>query len=130
MKEYLLSQLIPIINTCVVILVSIIIKLIGDSLISLLEAKCNEAIGQTQLHKYSRERALAKDVWGIVEEYFRTNNVTDDVINKKISMFNDELRKKIPYLTDEEIDFLRQVIAGEINKGKAMVSSISQKYNL
>lgn len=129
MKAQLLSEIISVISTCVVIAVSVIIKLVGEAVISLIEEKRNEIIGRTGVCKYNQERTIAADIWNIIDEYFRINKITDDVINKKINMFNEELKNRIPYLTDEQIAFLRQVIAGEINKGRGILSSAAEKDN-
>lgn len=126
MKEQLLSQIIPIISTCIVIILSIIIKLIGDAVISFLEAKRKKIIGQAS-DKYSKETAIACEIWNTVEEYFEMNKVSDEIKNKKIDIFSQELKKEIPYLTDEEINFLIQVIVKEINKGKDILSLDSKK---
>jgi hypothetical protein len=45
-------------------------------------------------------------------------------------MFNDELKKKCPYITQEEIDFLRQTIAGEVNNVKNTVTSENNNTNI
>lgn len=126
MKEQLLSQIIPIISTCIVIILSIIIKLIGDAVISFLEAKRKKIIGQAS-DKYSKETAIACEIWNTVEEYFEMNKVSDEIKNKKIDIFSQELKKEIPYLTDGEINFLIQVIVKEINKGKDILSLDSKK---
>lgn len=126
MKEQLLSQIIPIISTCIVIILSIIIKFIGDAVISFLEAKRKEIVGRAP-DKYSKERAIACEIWNTVEEYFKMNKVSDEVKNKKIDIFSQELKKEIPYLTDGEINFLIQVIVKEINKGKDALSLDSKK---
>ncbi|MDF2883393.1 MAG: hypothetical protein K0R54_3950 [Clostridiaceae bacterium] len=127
MKEQFLSQIIPIISTCAVIVISITIKLIGNAVISFLEAKRNEIIGRAGSDKYSKERAVAGEIWDTVEEYFKMNKVNDEIKNKKINMFNEELKREIPYLTDGEINFLTQVIVEEINKGKDALQLKSKK---
>ncbi|MDP4147195.1 MAG: hypothetical protein Q8936_22420, partial [Bacillota bacterium] len=63
----------------------------------------------------------AKEIWNIVEEKYRITEKVEDLLVSKAKMFDDLLLKKIPYLTQENLDDLRQAIAGEFNKGKQAV---------
>jgi len=64
---------------------------------------------------------MARTVWGIVDEYFRVNPQLTKTIETAGLKFADEIRKKIPELTDDEVTHLQQAVAGEVNKGKAAV---------
>jgi hypothetical protein len=61
----------------------------------------------------------AQSVWYIVEEYFRTNPEVEKSIDAKIKMFENEIIKICPYITDDEISHLRQAVAGQINQFKS-----------
>lgn len=71
---------------------------------------------------YTQRLNLARQAWGIVDEYFRiTPNVTK-TIDAAQAKFTDVIRKMVPSLTDEEIAQLRQAVAGEVNKGKSAIT--------
>jgi len=71
------------------------------------------------IENYERAKNYAVDVWHIVEEYYRLHPNEKIAVESKINMFECELRKKLPHITNDEIEHLRQAIAGEINKDKA-----------
>ena len=76
---------------------------------------------------YTKLKNVGKNAWYIVEEYFRLHPELKTSIESKIIMFATEVRNKVPYVTDAEIETLRQAIAGEINKDKPVSSSTSTK---
>lgn len=123
MKEILISQIVPLLVTCIVAVVGVVIKSVGDAIIAYIEAKKNAVISKIGEDKYNSEKKVALDIWNIVDEHFRINPTLEDVIDKKIALFNELLLKKIPGLTQEQIDFLRQSIAGEVNKGKKVLDN-------
>lgn len=105
-----------------------IIAPIGDIVVEYIKEKI-EASGITkQLAKHQEEFNTAKQVWNIVEEKYRITEKVEDLITSKADMFDKLLLSKIPYLTQENLDDLRQAIAGEFNKGKqAVVTNESLK---
>ena len=66
-------------------------------------------------------RAVAKDLWNLVEEEFRLNPIIGATIQAKQKLFESEIKQKIPGITDIEINTARQAIAGQVNLGKAVV---------
>jgi len=89
-----------------------VLKLVPE-FISYVEAK----IGLTN---YQKIKAIAWDIWNIVEEHFRLNEIMVDTIQAKIIMFETLIKQKIPGITDAEIETVRQAIAGEFNKDKPL----------
>ena len=73
------------------------------------------------LVKYQKGKLVALDVWNVIEEHFRINNVIGDTVQSKIKMFETLIKQKIPSITDNDIDLFRQAIAGEINKDKPII---------
>jgi hypothetical protein len=113
----------PIILGGIVYLVKKLIVPIGDTVIDYLVEK-KTTLGITkQLANHQEEILTAKQVWGIVEEKYRITQKVEDLLVSKSQMFDQLLLKKIPYLTQENLDDLRQAIAGEFNKGKQAVIS-------
>ncbi|QAA35235.1 hypothetical protein C1I91_06115 [Clostridium manihotivorum] len=78
-----------------------------------------DAIEQSKfIQDHQQQIDTAKEVWGIVDENFRITQTLENAIQSKAQMFDELLLKKVPGLTQEELDYLRQTIAGEVNKGK------------
>ena len=111
----------PIILGGAVYLVKKLIVPIGDTVIDyLLEKKSALGINK-QLAEHQNEITTAKEIWNVVEEKYRITEKVEDLLVSKSQMFDQLLLQKIPYLTQENIDDLRQAIAGEFNKGKQAV---------
>jgi len=123
MKEQLLYQIIPLLITFVIGVLVVIIKAIGEALVALIQTKKDEVIHKILQGKHEQEIETALEVWNIVDEHFRVSKVIGDTIQLKMDMFNDLLLKRIPGLKQEDIDHLRQAIAGEVNKGKQALES-------
>lgn len=99
-----------------------IIKSIGDVIIEYIAKKKQVVEQRLQLDKHVEEVETAKQVWNIVEEKYRiTDNITN-LAKSKADMFDKLLLEKIPYLTENEVKQMRQALAGEINKGKALLN--------
>jgi len=111
----------PIILGGAVYLVKKLIVPIGDTVIDyLLEKKSTLGINK-QLAEHQNEITTAKEIWNVVEEKYRITEKVEDLLVSKSQMFDQLLLQKIPYLTQENIDDLRQSIAGEFNKGKQAI---------
>lgn len=111
----------PIILGGIVYLVKKLIVPIGDVVIDyLLEKKTTLGINK-QLAEHQNEITTAKEMWNIVEEKYRITEKVEDLLVSKSQMFDKLLLQKIPYLTQENLDDLRQSIAGEFNKGKQAI---------
>lgn len=73
----------------------------------------------------SEQYYAAQDVWNIVEEKFRITENAKAVLGSKMDMFDNLLLAKFPSLTKEDLENLRQAIAGEVNKGKEAITDTS-----
>ena len=118
MLKEISNQVLPVIVNCVVSILGIIITVVGAHIINFIKLKNAELIKNMGISKYNSDKALALDIWTLVDEYFRIHQSIDNAIENKVRMFNDELKKKCPYITQEELDFLRQTVAGAVNKCK------------
>ena len=118
MLKEISNQVLPLIVNCVVSILGIIITIVGTHIINFIKLKNAELIKNMGISKYNSDKALALDIWNLVDEHFRIHQSIDNVIENKVKMFNDELKKKCPYITQEEQEFLRQTVAGEVNKCK------------
>lgn len=119
--EQMLNQIIPILITAVVGALAVIIKSIGDAVVSFIEVKKEAVVLQMGIDGYNQQLKFAKSIWGIVDENFRLSGIVGDVISQKQEMFEKLIREKVQGITDAQIISLRQTIAGEVNKGKEAV---------
>jgi hypothetical protein len=110
----MLNQILEALITAFVALLLVLIPILGTYLTNFIVTKFK---GQ----KYANAMNIARNVWGIVEEYFRTNPGTMATIEAKINLFETEILKQCPYLTTDEIDHLRQAVAGAVNEGKDVI---------
>lgn len=89
-------------------------------------AKANKLIkAKISTENYTKLKNVGQNAWYIVEEYFRLHPELKTSMESKAIVFATEVRKKIPYVTDEELETLRQALAGEINKDKPISSNTS-----
>ncbi len=100
-----------------------IIKSVGDVTIQYIAKKKEMVEQKLQLDKHTEEIQTAKQVWNIVEEKYRITDNINNLAKSKADEFDKLMLAKIPYLTKDEIADIRQSIAGEINKGKAMLNT-------
>ncbi|WP_432291556.1 cobalt ABC transporter permease [Clostridium baratii] len=99
-----------------------IIKSVGDVIIEYIVKKKEVVEQRFQLDKHVEEIETAKQVWNIVEEKYRITDNIENLAKSKADMFDKLLLEKIHYLTEDEVKQMRQAIAGEINKGKALLN--------
>jgi predicted glycoside hydrolase/deacetylase ChbG (UPF0249 family) len=111
----------PIILGGIVYLAKKLIVPIGDTVIDYLKEKKATLGINKQLADHQNEVTTAKEIWNIVEEKYRITEKVEDLLVSKSQMFDKLLLQKIPYLTQDNIDDLRQAIAGEFNKGKQAI---------
>ncbi|MGL4569626.1 MAG: cobalt ABC transporter permease [Clostridium sp.] len=104
-----------------------IIKSVGDVAIEYIGKKKQVVEQRLQLDKHVEEIETAKQVWNIVEEKYRITDNIKDLVKSKADAFDKMLLEKIPGITEDQVKQLRQAIAGEINKGKAMLNEDTLK---
>lgn len=123
MLNQIINVVMPVAITGIVAVLAAILKVIGDNVVSYIGAKKNAIVAQVGIDTYNSNLKKAKDIWGLVDEEFRITPTLEKTIEAKQGMFDNLLKAKIPSLTDDEINTLRQTIAGEINKGKAVITA-------
>lgn len=117
----MLEQITPLFITFILGAFVVVINGIGRAVTAWVETKREEVIAKIGMEEYQRRKSIAYDVWNIVEEHFRLNDLYH-TIDDKANMFTDVILERIPALTKEDIDFLRQAVAGEINYGKERIA--------
>ena len=117
----MLNQILEALATAFVAILLAVISYVGAKVTSYLATKKAAIIAKAGADKYNAELTIAKNVFSIVDEAFRTSPIyqaASNQIQSKIYLFNTEIIKKCPYLTQDEIDHLRQAVAGAVNEGK------------
>ncbi len=123
MKELLISQIAPIAVTAITAILVAIIKTIGDATLEVLAQKKEQIEQAIKASGHEQDLQTVKEVWNIVEEKFRITENSGTLLSSKADEFNNLLLQKIPGLSQQNIDDLRQSIAGKVNAGKAAVLS-------
>lgn len=115
------SGLEPAFVSAALAIMTAIIGVIGGAIVQLLAQKKAAIIQKIGVDRYNAELAEAKAVWGIVDEFFRINPALSKTVETAAAKFNEILHTRLPYLTSNELDHLRQAVAGEVNKGKGVL---------
>ena len=118
MKEVLINQIAPIAATAIVAILVAIIKQVGNAAIEFFVTKKNEVEQNIKISGHEEELNTAKEVWNITEEKFRITENAKQILSSKADEFDKLLLQRIPGLSMQNLDDLRQAIAGEYNKGK------------
>ena len=119
--QTLINQLGPVVIAGVVAFLAKGVVPVGDAAIDFLNKKKEAVANQIGIEKYNSNLAKAKDIWGLVDEEFRITPALTKTIESAQEMFEEKILKLIPGLTKDEIEHLRQAVAGEVNKGKAVI---------
>ncbi|MBZ9635569.1 hypothetical protein [Clostridium sp. FP1] len=94
---------------------------LGKEVVKLVPKLVDFIVAKIGITNYTKSKLVALDVWNIVEEHFRLNEIIGNTVQAKIKMFTALVRLKIPGITDEQIENLRQSVAGEFNKNKPLI---------
>ena len=94
---------------------------IGKEVVKLVPKVIDYAVAKIGLSNYEKARTIAFDIFNIVNEQFRLNPIAGDTIQAKITLFETLIKRKIPGITDVDIEHLRQAMAGEFNKDKPLI---------
>ena len=97
---------------------------VGKEVVKLTPKLIDFVVAKIGLTKYQKSKLVAMDIWNVVEEHFRINQIIGDTVQAKITMFETLIKQKIPSITDADIELFRQAIAGEVNKIKPVLETI------
>ena len=78
-------------------------------------------VAKIGLTNYQKTKAIAWDIWNVIEEHSRLTQIVGDKVQVKMDMFETLIKQKVPGITNDEIETIRQSIAGEFNKDKPLV---------
>jgi len=124
MKELFINQIAPTIATVIIAILVSIIKKVGDAAIELFVTKKKEGEQIIKANVHEEQLKIAKEVWNMVEEKFRITENALAFLGSKADYFDKLLLQNIHGLTEQNMDDLRQTVAGEFNKGKVALSGV------
>lgn len=112
MLNQIVSGVMPVIVQAIISILCVLVSIFVNVGISYLKSKKQQLIDAIGVQKYNAGYQIAKAIFFAVEQQFKGQI---DVADEKRKMFDSLMIKKIPYLTQEEIDHFRESVVGEIN---------------
>ncbi len=110
-------QVVPVLQTALVAILIALIGYIGQAIVKVVPKLVDLTVAKIGLTKYTKTKAIATDIFNKVNEDGRLGTL----VNSKSDTFVALIKTKIPSITDEDIDLLKQSLSGEYNKDKAAV---------
>ena len=100
---------------------------VGKEILKFVPKIVDYLVAKIGLTNYEKTKAIAWDIWNVVEEHFRLSEIVGDKVQVKMAMFEILMKEKVPGITNNEIEMIRQAIAGEFNKDKPLVIRAIEK---
>lgn len=125
--EKFLDPILSALAAAIALFLATIIKTLGDQLIQLIKIKVEATDQKLKASKYSEIYEAGKNIFYAIEEKYRVTDNIENLAKSKAAMFDRMLLEKFPHLTERELTEVRQALAGEYNKGKAMLNEDSLK---
>jgi hypothetical protein len=127
MLQTIINSVVPVAVTALVGVLVAVIKAIGNVGVEFINQKIKALQVSTGADTYNKNLAFAKAAYAIVDENFRITPELTKTVAAAQAAFAVEIKKFIPAITDEQIEQLRQAVAGEINQGKADIVAPAEK---
>ncbi|WP_415296345.1 cobalt ABC transporter permease [Clostridium perfringens] len=125
--EKILDPILSAVGVALATVLVAIIKSVGNEAVEYLKTKKKVADQKIKESKYAELFEVGKNIWNMVEEKYRVTDNIETLAQSKADMFDKMLLEKFPHLTENELIEVRQALAGEYNKGKAMLNEDSLK---
>lgn len=125
--EKILDPILSAVGVALATVLVAIIKSVGNSAVEYLQAKKKVADQKIKESKYNELFEVGKNIWNMVEEKYRVTDNIESLAKSKAALFDRMLLEKFPHLNEGELAEVRQALAGEYNKGKAMLNEDSLK---
>jgi len=123
MLQQIINAVVPVAVTALIAVLVAIIKALGDAGVQFIQRKKDALEVKIGADAYNQNLTFAKAAWAIVDEKFRITPTLEKTVEAKQKEFTAQLEKLIPGITDDEIEQLRQAVAGEVNKGRAAITA-------
>lgn len=114
----MLPEILTAIGVALTGILIVIIKNIGNAVVGYIEKKKESIEQKLNLDKHREVLEIGKEIWDIVEEKFRITQNIEEFVGSKANEFDKLLLEKFPLLTPNQVEDIRQAIAGEVNRGK------------
>jgi hypothetical protein len=118
MKD-VLNQVLPVFMQAIVSILGILISIIATKAMSYLTAKKAEVVGKIGADQYNLSVSVAESIFYGIEQQMKTASGT-----AKKDEFNKRIMAKIPGITSDDIDHLREAIVG---KAKGLTKIITEQ---
>ena len=125
--EKFLDPILSALAAAIALFLATIIKTLGDQLIQLIKIKVEATDQKLTASMYSEIYEAGKNIFYAIEEKYRVTDNIENLAKSKADLFDKMLLEKFPHLTERELTEVRQALAGEYNKGKAMLNEDSLK---
>ena len=125
--EKFLDPILSALAAAIALFLATIIKTLGDQLIQLIKVKIEATDQKLKTSKFNEAYETGKKIFFAIEEKYRIADNIENLAKSKADLFDKMLLENCPYLTKDELMQIRQSIAGEFNKGKAMLHEDSLK---
>ena len=123
MIQQIINGVVPVAVTALIAVLVALIKAVGNALAVLIGEKAAAVKAKAGADKWDFWMKLGRQAWGSTDEEFRITPTLEKTFAAKQAEFSVQIKKLIPAITDDEIEQLRQAVAGEVNKGKAAVEA-------
>ena len=123
MVQQVINAIVPVAITALVAVLVAGVKALGDAGVELINRKKEAVVAKIGADTYNQRLAVARQMWGAVDEEFRITPTLEKTIENKQKLFAEKIKKAIPGITDSEIEQLRQAVAGEVNKGREALTA-------
>lgn len=114
----MLPEILTAIGVALTGILIVIIKNIGNAVVGYIEKKKESIEQKLNLDKHREVLEIGKEIWDIVEEKFRITQNIEEFVGSKANEFDKLLLEKFPLLTPNQVEDIRQAIAGEVNREK------------
>jgi hypothetical protein len=112
MTNTLLNGVLNILVQAILSILGVVATYLITVAVSYFKKKKEALIKQMGIDKYNANYSIAKSVYFSVEQLFK---FIPAAAEQKRKMFDSELIKKVPTLTQEELDHFREAVVGEAN---------------
>lgn len=113
----------PTVATAVVTVVGAAITALGGMAVAVLNKWRQQVAAKIGADTYNKNLAVAKQIWGAVDEYFRITPTAEKTVESATAKFAELMRKALPSVTDDEVKQLQAVVAGQVNAGRAALTA-------
>lgn len=123
MFQQFVNQLEPAVVSAALAVITAAITAAGGALVQLIGAKKAAVVQKIGVDAYNQKLTFARQAWAMVDETFRITPALQKTFAAKQEAFAAELQKLVPGVTAAEIERFRQIVAGEVNAGKAALTA-------